>query len=811
MTICLWDPETGALRLKLEGHASSVRSLSFSADSRFLASKSWDATVNIWSTIDWQTKAVLKESNEWYNWHAGVAFHPLVPRLATLAKGDTVIRVWDFDADALLRGKPIVESLRYATARLVLLGDAGVGKTALGWRLAHAEFKEHTSTHGQQFWVINKLRRTRGDGAECDAVLWDLAGQPDYRLVHSLYLDDVDLALLLFDPSDGRKPLSGVDYWISQLKHRGKSLCPCILVGARSDRGMAILTDRELESYCEQQSISGGYVVTSAKTGAGMAALMERLRDEVPWERMTPTVSPFAFKRVKEYVLSLKAKGEKGAVLANPTALRAQLEVLDANRKVSNEEMMTATRHLETHGYISILRSSQGDVFILLAPELLINLAASLVLEARRSPRGLGVLEEDRLLKGEYAFPELLGLPKGDRGILLNAAVVLFLEHNICFRETFNEQTLLVFPSLINEKEPIDGSIPIVEETWYRVRGATQNVYASLVVLLGYTNTFIRTNQWQNQAQYKLGEGEICGFRQVECGPGEIELVLYYGQDTPEHVRFLFRGLLERFLSRRRVDISRYEPAVCPKCGEGIARNVVMMQREKSRDFTFCHTCGARVALLGKEAGTRLPQDAQERVEKQQHVANRRTAFEAASVRIKAILRDRVEVVKRPTCFISYAWGLPEHERWVLQLAKDMRGAEIDVLFDRWHNVPGTSLTRFIDKILETDYVVVVGTPELCEKYEMQKSDPVVAAELRVINTRLRQPGRYGPSVIPVLLAGEPAESLIPQLRDVVSIDFLKEESYFVSLLDLVWRLHRLPFDHPLQEELRASVSLADR
>ena len=31
--------------------------------------------------------------------------------------------------------------------------DSGVGKTGLGWRLAHGEFKEHPSTHGQQFWM----------------------------------------------------------------------------------------------------------------------------------------------------------------------------------------------------------------------------------------------------------------------------------------------------------------------------------------------------------------------------------------------------------------------------------------------------------------------------------------------------------------------------------------------------------------------------------------------------------------------------------------------------------------------------------
>ncbi|MEL6969462.1 MAG: hypothetical protein AAFZ63_02055 [Bacteroidota bacterium] len=80
-------------------------------------------------------------------------------------------------------------------------------------------------------------------------------------------------------------------------------------------------------------------------------------------------------------------------------------------------------------------------------PDVLINLAASIVLEARRNQKGLGVLEEDRLLAGGYRFQELHDLEEEEKEILLDAAAVLFLEKNVCFREIFNQQTFLVFPS----------------------------------------------------------------------------------------------------------------------------------------------------------------------------------------------------------------------------------------------------------------------------------------------------------------------------------------------------------------------------
>src|SRR4029077_2046700 len=132
---------------------------------------------------------------------------PRLPMLATLGEYDRIIRIWELD-EALLLGASLFgsaegkqQSVHYTTAKLVLLGDAGVGKTGLGWRLAHGEFKEHASTHGQQFWQLNQLSKQRRDGAQCEVVLWDLAGQDDYRLIHALFLDDADLALVLFDPT----------------------------------------------------------------------------------------------------------------------------------------------------------------------------------------------------------------------------------------------------------------------------------------------------------------------------------------------------------------------------------------------------------------------------------------------------------------------------------------------------------------------------------------------------------------------------------------------------------------------------------
>ena len=147
---------------------------------------------------------------------------------------------------------------------------------------------------------------------------------------------------------------------------------------------------------------------------------------------MAATVTTTTFKRIKEYVLSLKAEAERESILVSPTTLRQQLETRDPDWQFSDAEMRAAVRHLENHGYVTILRGSQGNISILLVPDLLANLASSIVLEARRNPKGLGVLEEAKLLRGEYPFPELALLTEEEREILLDAAAVLFLPHNLC-------------------------------------------------------------------------------------------------------------------------------------------------------------------------------------------------------------------------------------------------------------------------------------------------------------------------------------------------------------------------------------------
>jgi small GTP-binding protein len=810
----------GKLLRKLEGHTGLVVSVSYLSCGHLFASKSYDGTIRLWSGDSGACLCIVNEPNEktGAGTQPGLAFHPHLPLLATVGsdpgvpkdKYDSIIHIFELDLAALL-AQSTIQSVTYTSSKIVLVGESGVGKTGLGWRLAHKEFKEHSSTHGQQFWLLNQLCKQRKDGAQCEAVLWDLAGQPDYRLIHALFLDDADLALVLFDPTRNDDPLSGVEFWLSQLKVEAMppSGTPTMLIAARSDRGTPRLTKEELDAFCKQRGINA-YLSTSAKEGEGIEELIQQMHDLIPWDDKPATVTTETFKRIKDFVLSLKEDNRRLEVILTPEELRQRLEKTDNKWMFSDPEMLTAVGHIANHGYVTRLKTSQGELRILLAPELLNNLAASYVLEARRNPKGLGSLEEQQLLSGEYRFLELEKLTEEEKDILLDSGAVLFLEHNVCFRETdpLNGRAYLVFPELINLKKPlISDDAPTEDDVAYTVNGAVENVYASLVVLMGYTQTFTRTNQWRNYARYEVGTGHVCGFRQEAERAGELDFVLYFGTSTPVRVRKLFQSLFENFLARRNLTVRRFEPVVCSN-GHTLNRAVVREQMSHDAEFAFCNQCGEKIMLPKADEPIQLTERQAEEVEANRRAADQRSRFEQVLFRLKNYVTEHEIVV--PECFISYAWGIPEHERWVeRRLGTDLQKAGITVLLDRWENMRiGASMPRFVERVGKADRVIVVGTPLYRKKYENSESmrSFVVAAEGDLIGKRMIGTEAGKESVLPLLLEGTEESAFPHLLQGRVYADFRNNEAYFDKVFELLLSLFQIRPNHPVATELRESL-----
>ncbi len=167
--------------------------------------------------------------------------------------------------------------------------------------------------------------------------------------------------------------------------------------------------------------------------------------------------------------------------------------------------------------------------------------------------------------------------------------------------------------------------------------------------------------------------------------------------------------------------------------------------------------------------------------------------------------------IKPPECFISYAWGVTEHERWVeKRLAADLQKAGVGVVLDKWENSRiGSSILRFVERIEECDRVIVVGTPLYRQKAKnaVSATGSVAAAEWDLTGIRLLATEDQKRTVLPVLLAGEESESFPGLLRGRVYGDFRNEAAYFITAFDLILSLYELPPNHQAVADLRESLS----
>lgn len=265
-TIRVWDLSRGTEIAVLEGHTGLLRAIQFSPTGEFLASASKPhqarepSEVLLWRCRDWEPVAFL--SLQASDGIGGLAFHPTEPLLTVKELKKRQIDFYSIDYALLddLSTRP--ESRRYTNAKVVLLGDTGVGKSGLGLVLSGQPYEPTDSTHGRNVWTVDAEEiQVPGGGTQTrELLLWDLAGQPGYRLIHQLHLNEVVVALIVFDSRSEIDPFSGVKYWARALAQarrlEGSAAVPmnAYLVAARADRGGVGVSAERVRAPCRERS-----------------------------------------------------------------------------------------------------------------------------------------------------------------------------------------------------------------------------------------------------------------------------------------------------------------------------------------------------------------------------------------------------------------------------------------------------------------------------------------------------------------------------------------------------------------------------
>jgi GTPase SAR1 family protein len=504
----------------------------------------------------------------------------------------------------------------YANAKVVLLGDSGVGKSGLAMVLAGEEFRATESTHGRQIWRLPVPEEPGSSGDNREVLLWDLAGQPGYRIVHQLHLEGAALALILFDAKSETAPLAGVQHWARAVRHAHPAAAGGLrtfLVAARTDRGGINISDMRIRELIAGLALDD-YLTTSAREGTNIDLLRSRLLAAIDWARIPEVTSTALFAAVKQFVVDQRSSGS----LLTPTdelcrtfqaAVPAGLQLLTAQEQQpeladdSPQEISSARLTSVFEGCIARLESAGllkrlkfGD-YVLLQPELLDAYAGAIVNAAKDEPDGLGSLLESKVVNLELVIPSTdRVLEARQERLLVLATLEELLRSELVLREPTEDGVQLVFPSAYR-RDLLASETPKGVGVVFRFEGPVQNVYATLIVRLTRSNVFTRVATWQSAARFTADVGE-CTVVLKSDGEGKAELWIGYDR-VPNLAREQFERFVHVHLDRRATpgSVTRERQYSCPHDETAFTPDQVQQVIRRGRSSILCPVCENRVPL----------------------------------------------------------------------------------------------------------------------------------------------------------------------------------------------------------------------
>lgn len=176
---------------------------------------------------------------------------------------------------------------RTMIAKMVLLGDAAVGKTTLRRKFMGKNLgASYLPTLGTDF---SHTKIEINVHVDLDVQLWDMAGQSSFQNIRHRFLAKTSGVLLVFDLTEA-KTLENLPDWIKEMKNAnpetGKDI-PIMIIGNKVDlTGSRVLDTKKIDVFIrmleKNEDINFiNYIETSAITGINVNKGFKELAKEV--------------------------------------------------------------------------------------------------------------------------------------------------------------------------------------------------------------------------------------------------------------------------------------------------------------------------------------------------------------------------------------------------------------------------------------------------------------------------------------------------------------------------------------------------
>lgn len=153
-------------------------------------------------------------------------------------------------------------------AKVVVLGNTGVGKTSMVNRYIRGHFTGNTTaTIGAAF----TKKDLRVNGWNVVLQIWDTAGQERFRSMAPMYYRGAHAAILVFDATNP-ETLETVDGWVEELENHANAGLVMVIASNKSDMRdidpTGCVPVSEAQAFSKE--IGATLFQTSAKTGDGL-------------------------------------------------------------------------------------------------------------------------------------------------------------------------------------------------------------------------------------------------------------------------------------------------------------------------------------------------------------------------------------------------------------------------------------------------------------------------------------------------------------------------------------------------------------
>ncbi len=165
--------------------------------------------------------------------------------------------------------------------KIVIFGDAAVGKTTLIDRYTTGVFSDKsTTTLGVDFYV----KKLEVKGRKVSLQLWDFMGQERFRVLLPKFVAGAKGGVFMFDITRA-DTLKDINAWVEVIKecHDQKGrLIPLILVGGKLDLEILRAVDPFYgKKLVEQYKQFVKYIECSSKTGQNIELIFSSLAEEM--------------------------------------------------------------------------------------------------------------------------------------------------------------------------------------------------------------------------------------------------------------------------------------------------------------------------------------------------------------------------------------------------------------------------------------------------------------------------------------------------------------------------------------------------